>query len=80
MDHLMKRIVLVIFLLALNACSTNTPQRYSISADNNVALKTLKVGNINVGDIKGPADFNNGCRAAGPIAFLRGAVLFDLVY
>jgi len=44
------------------------PQRYSISADNNVALKSISVGNINVGSFKGPASFNSSCRAAGPIA------------
>lgn len=44
------------------------PQRYSISADTNVALKSIGAGNINVGDFKGPEKFDSGCRAAGPIS------------
>lgn len=64
----MKKALLVVSTLALGACSTYMPQRYSISADNNVALKTMSAGNINVGAFKGPANFDNSCRAAGPIA------------
>jgi hypothetical protein len=64
----MKKSILVLFMFALSACSTYMPQRYNISADNNVALKEIGVGNINVGAFKGPANFDNSCRAAGPIA------------
>lgn len=64
----MKQIAAVISILALSACSTYMPQRYSISANTNVALKTSGAGNINVGSFKGPANFDNSCRAAGPIA------------
>lgn len=64
----MKKIVTLLTVLALSACSTYMPQRYSISADTNVALKTLGAGNINVGTFKGPTGFDNSCRAAGPIA------------
>lgn len=64
----MKKIILILSVLAISGCSTYMPQRYSISADNNVALKTIDVGNINVGSFKGPANFDNSCRAAGPIA------------
>lgn len=64
----MKKVFALVSVLALSACSTYMPQRYSISADNNVALKAIGVGNINVGSFKGPANFDNSCRAAGPIA------------
>lgn len=64
----MKRIALVLTVLSLNACSTFTPQRYSISADNNMALKAIGVGNINVGAFSGPSSFDRACRGAGPIA------------
>lgn len=64
----MKKIAVVLFVLLLSACSTYMPQRYNISADNNVALKAIGVGNINVGAFKGPASFDNACRGAGPIA------------
>jgi hypothetical protein len=55
-------------LISLTACSTYMPQRYSISADNNVALKAIEAGNINVGAFHGSAKFDSNCRAAGPIA------------
>ena len=64
----MKKITLALFVLALSGCSTFTPQRYNISADNNVALKALGVGNINVGAFTGPTSFDKACRGAGPIA------------
>jgi hypothetical protein len=64
----MKKVALMISVLALSACSTFTPQRYSISADNNVALKAIGVGNINVGTFTGPSAFDKACRGAGPIA------------
>lgn len=64
----MKVIVVALSVLALSACSTYMPQRYSISADNNVALKAIDAGNINVGAFTGPAKFDSSCRAAGPIA------------
>lgn len=64
----MKKTAVVLSVLALSACSTYMPQRYSISADNNVALKAIGVGSINVGAFKGPANFDNSCRAAGPLS------------
>lgn len=64
----MKKVALVLSVLSLSACSTFTPQRYSISADNNVALKTIGIGNINVGAFSGPSSFDKACRGAGPIA------------
>lgn len=64
----MKKIAVVALVLVLSGCSTYMPQRYSISADNNVALKAIGVGNINVESFKGLANFDNACRAAGPLA------------
>lgn len=64
----MKKIVLALSVLTLCACSTYTPQRYNISADNNSALKAIGVGNINVGTFTGPSSFDKACRGAGPIA------------
>lgn len=60
----MKIIVAIFILLAISACS-NTPQRYSISTDNNMALKGLKtigVENINVGSFTRTAEISNNCR------------------
>lgn len=67
-DIYMKKIALALIVLSLSACSTFTPQRYSISADNNLALKAIGVGNINVGTFSGPSSFDKACRGAGPIA------------
>jgi hypothetical protein len=64
----MKQIFIVITALSLGACSTYMPQRYSINADTNVALKSIDAGNISVGTFKGPDNFDKSCRAAGPIA------------
>jgi hypothetical protein len=64
----MNKIAAALSIFALSACSTYMPQRYSISADNNMALKMIEVGNINVGSFKGQANFDSSCRAAGPIA------------
>lgn len=63
-----KNTAIALVLASLTGCSTYMPQRYSISADNNVALKAIEAGNINVGTFQGPANFDNSCRAAGPIA------------
>ncbi|HNP05661.1 MAG TPA: hypothetical protein PKH67_12125 [Rhodocyclaceae bacterium] len=64
----MKHLVLACSVFALSACSTFTPQRYTISADNNVALKALGTSNIHVGAFSGPPEFDKACRGAGPIA------------
>jgi hypothetical protein len=52
----------------LGACSTYVTPRYAISADTNVALKTMGVSGISVGSITGPPTFESACRAAGPLA------------
>ncbi len=58
----------IIFITSLTACSTFTPHRYNISADNNIALKSIGASNINVGVFKNlETEFDNNCRAAGPI-------------
>jgi len=64
----MKKIITAFSILALSACSTFTPQRYNISADNNMALKAIGVSNINVGTFSGPISFDKNCRAVGPIS------------
>lgn len=64
----MKQLLIALSVISLSACSTFTPQRYNISADNNVALKAIGVGNINVGSFAGPSSFDRACRGAGPIA------------
>ena len=48
-------------------CSTFVPQRYSLSADSNQALKGIKAGPVSIGQFSGPAEFDPNCRAAGSI-------------
>jgi hypothetical protein len=65
----MTRLILAILtLVTLGACSTYTPQRYSLSADTNVALKQVGATDVGVGPFTGPPEFSAFCRGAGPIA------------
>jgi hypothetical protein len=67
----MKKTIAVLILsltMFLGACSTFVTPRYSISADTNVALKSLGATNIGIGAFAGPASFDNACRGAGPLA------------
>ena len=63
----MKKTTATLAILALGACSTFEPPRYNILVDNNVALKSIAVGGINVGRFKRPYAFDNACRAGGHI-------------
>jgi len=53
--------------LGLSGCETMVTPRYSISADNNVALKSMNIQGIGVSDFTGPTNFDSNCRAAGPV-------------
>ena len=80
------------FIMALSAitisgCSTYVPQRYSLSADSNQALKSIKTGAVSVGEFSGPKEFDQNCRAAGSIeppdgmtyeAYVRKALVDEL--
>jgi hypothetical protein len=64
----MRMLCVLIAAAALAGCSTYTTPRYAISADTNVALKSLGASNIAVGTFSGPTEFNAACRAAGPLS------------
>lgn len=71
----MKRIaswLTVVLCLCLAACETPTSQRYAVSADNNIALRSLGVVGIAVGTFTGPANFNATCRLVGPLQVADG--------
>lgn len=55
-------------VLLLEACSSFTTPRYSISADTNVALKASGAAAVGVGAFAEPASFSPTCRAAGTLA------------
>ncbi|MCK9420234.1 MAG: hypothetical protein M0R70_12730 [Nitrospirae bacterium] len=59
--------ILLTLTTLLSACSTYTPPRYSILADNNVQLKQLGIKDIAVGTFIGDPEFNERCRAAGEL-------------
>lgn len=63
-----KTIALSLSIVFLSSCAALTPPPYSISADTDVALKKIPVGNIDVGEFKAPEDFNATCRAVGAIS------------
>lgn len=58
--------------LVLAACDSFTAPRYSISADNAVALKAIGPNQIAVGDFTAQKKFDAGCRLAGPIGVPDG--------
>jgi hypothetical protein len=64
----MRFLTCAVLALGLVGCSTYMPQRYSIAADNNVALKGLGADNIAVGPFTKSGQFDNFCRGAGPIS------------
>ena len=59
--------VILTSVVMLSGCETPTTQRYSISADSNVALKSLGVNGVGIGRFDSPATFDNTCRAIGPL-------------
>jgi hypothetical protein len=64
--------VLVCTALLAGGCETPTTQRYSIAAENNVAIKALNVKDIGVGQFAEPATFDSHCRALGPLQIADG--------
>ena len=61
--------LLAIFVLAVltTGCSTMTTARYSVSIDNNQALKEYTGAAVRVTSIGAPASYNSNCRLMGPI-------------
>lgn len=57
----------VLFLIMMSGCSTMTPARYSISIDNNQALKQYAGAEIKVSSIEAAGSYNSACRLMGPI-------------
>jgi len=62
------RLILVVSMLTLlTACESPTTQRYSILADNNVAIRKLNIKNVAIGTFQPPASFSETCRGLGPL-------------
>jgi hypothetical protein len=61
-----------IAVLGMTGCETPTTQRYAISAENNMAIKAIGVGNVGIGPFAPPSDFSANCRALGPLQVADG--------
>ncbi len=57
----------VIVFLALTACSTMTPPRYSVNADTNVLLRDMNDTSVSVTSYVQKSEFDANCRLMGPI-------------
>jgi hypothetical protein len=69
----MRHITWIVLLLTLAGCDSFTAAPYSISANNDVALKSaLGTERIGIGIFSMGAKFDPGCRLAGPIQLPNG--------
>jgi hypothetical protein len=59
--------VLAVLAVFVTGCSTMTPARYSVSVDNNQALKKYAGSAARVLSIAAPANYDSNCRLMGPI-------------
>ena len=60
----MRNIIIgVVISILLSGCEIQTTQRYSILADNNLAIKALGVSGIGIGQFTGPPTFDADCRS-----------------
>ncbi|MET3010427.1 hypothetical protein ABXT00_14005 [Stenotrophomonas koreensis] len=76
----MRNLILAAVIMAsLSACSTMTPARYSPSADNQVALRSISDGAAHVVQIVSSADYSASCRMAGPIQASDGMTIPQFV-
>lgn len=63
---LMRKLLFVLpVVFTLGACETPTSSRYSISADNNLAIKRLNTTGVAVAEIQEPQKYDVACRLAG---------------
>jgi hypothetical protein len=63
----MKKIILVLSVIVISACSTMQPPRYSVSVDNIQALKQLGEISGEFSALNEPLEFSASCRLMGPI-------------
>jgi len=66
-QRMLRTFVIAMVALVLTACETPTTQRYSISADNNQAIKATGATGVGIRSFTGPAEFSSTCRALGPM-------------
>jgi hypothetical protein len=76
----MKRLWALAALSLLVGCSTMTPARYSVSVDNNLALKQFAGKSFWIASIDSPASFDANCRVMGPIQASDGMSIPQFVH
>lgn len=76
---MLKKIILMPILLMATACSTMTPARYSMSIDNNQALKKFDGSKVRITSMTPPANFDAACRLMGPIQASDGMTIPQFV-
>lgn len=69
---LSKVMLALVVTFGLGGCETLVTQRYSVTGDNNLAVKALGVTAIGVGEFNGPSNFDSNCRALGPVQVADG--------
>ena len=74
-----KNIILVLSLLFVTGCSTMTPARYSVSVDNNQALKKFDGSKVHLESVMAPEQFSSNCRLMGPIQASDGMTIPQFV-
>ena len=62
----------MIAAVGLAGCETLVTPRYSVSGDNNIAVKALGVSGLAAGEFTGPPTFDANCRALGPVEVTDG--------
>lgn len=72
-------VFIAVAMLVTIGCSTFTTPRYSISANNHVALKSMNLSRVGIGSFSGPRHFDNYCRGAGPLAPIDGLSYADYI-
>lgn len=69
---LTRNLLIVAVALGLSGCETLVAPRYSITGDNNLAVKALGASGLGVGEFTGPPSFDANCRALGPVQVADG--------
>ena len=69
----------VIVFLALTACSTMTPPRYSVNADTNVLLRDMMDTSVSVTSYVQKSEFDANCRLMGTIEASDGRGVTEFI-
>ncbi len=76
----MKKMIIIAAVLFMSAgCSTMTPARYSVSIDNNQALKQYAGTAVKVASITSECTYDANCRLMGPIQASDGMTIPQFV-